>query len=912
MAPATRSRKRVLDSDEEDDAFADAVFTQFLNSSQAAAPPGSLPSPVKNGARVSFCYFAWLGYIVQRSNGFGSYRQLTGSQTKTTLSSAASPTRIQKKAKTEEKSRASDLVALFSQRPLGQISTDTQQLHSHTSSPIARRPRRTPPPRDLELNDAISDDDDDIKISATSSCSLVGQRAQKRQNNGRINQRPLFSPRKPTPSPTKSYRDQPPISKFTLPGPRDKPVFARPESLLSVKKETTDDDLRPWSERFAPQNLDELAVHKRKVADVRRWLSDALDGRIRQRILLLKGAAGTGKTTTVRLLAQNMGFNILEWKNPASGLLGNRQSAAAQFESFIGVGGTFGTLDTDEPEETIHFNAASVDEKSRRIILIEEFPNTYMRSSHILSAFRNALLEFLMANVPSLSMFAKGQVKKPIVPIVIVVSETLLTTTSASADSFTAHRLLGPNILRHPGTATIEFNNIAPSILTKALELVVTKEAHKSFRKRTPGPLVLKRLGEIGDIRNAVASLEFLCLKGDQDGNWGARVLFSKPKKVLREVALTAAEKETLEQVSQRESSLGIFHAVGKVVYNKRLEVNVAADSPEIRLPPQHARLMPPQVNVDTLIDEIGTDTSTFVSALHENYALSCTQNRFGDDLPTSVDHLNACIDALSDSDMLCPSWDVFFGGRKSPALSSQDSGSYILRQDEMAFQVAVRGLLHGLPHPVTRNQPGRGAPDAFKMFYPASIKLWRTREEVECLLDMCAAKLLHVGRLLERQPRSITAGASMFQQLGAARSASLPREPHNIVDSPTPPLSLGSVSRAELVLERLPGTAAVLRGARTQLAQMPLQLADVERIVSFQGIDGAVDDEADSEAGGQSGEEDGLGGMSQWATDRPAEEAGRKKSRGRMGIRRQEKAGDVEVEIPVQKLVLSDDDIED
>lgn len=38
-------------------------------------------------------------------------------------------------------------------------------------------------------------------------------------------------------------------------------------------------DLRPWAEKYAPQDLGELAVHKKKVADVRDWLENVLGGR---------------------------------------------------------------------------------------------------------------------------------------------------------------------------------------------------------------------------------------------------------------------------------------------------------------------------------------------------------------------------------------------------------------------------------------------------------------------------------------------------------------------------------------------------------------------------------------------------------------------------------------------------------
>jgi hypothetical protein len=45
-----------------------------------------------------------------------------------------------------------------------------------------------------------------------------------------------------------------------------------------------DDQL--WVDKFAPQSLQDLAVHKRKVDDVRRWLVDVFDekGRSKHRV----------------------------------------------------------------------------------------------------------------------------------------------------------------------------------------------------------------------------------------------------------------------------------------------------------------------------------------------------------------------------------------------------------------------------------------------------------------------------------------------------------------------------------------------------------------------------------------------------------------------------------------------------
>ncbi len=208
---------------------------------------------------------------------------------------------------------------------------------------------------------------------------------------------------------------------------------------------------------------------------------------------------------------------------------------------------------------------------------------------------------------------------------------------------------------------------------------------------------------------------------------------------------MTKAEQETLELISQRAASLGIFHAVGKVVYNKREDLPYPPQSVEAvaeTFTDYMSHLSRPkksQVSVDTLIDETGTDTHTFISALHENYILSCERTGPADE-HQSLDYVNGCIEYMSESDLLCPSWDIFFGGKGFGGSYGRDFGSHVLRQDEMAFQLAVRGLLFSLPSPVKRRSTGssRGG-DQFKMFFPTSLKLWRSKEELEGLVDMWA-----------------------------------------------------------------------------------------------------------------------------------------------------------------------------
>lgn len=910
----------------------------------------------------------------------------TKSSSSTTKSPSASPT---KKAAAqfpkEEKTKSADLRTLFSkqaQRSQTAASSSSSTTYNYSAADLKKDAL-------LLLDDILSDpiddfDDEEIPLSKASSAatSLVGKNAQKRFKEagggarGGVGGSQLSSQVGGMANGAMFLRGK------NVGASQGQP---QPQKAGGNAVSVDEKDSRPWSERFAPADLDELAVHKRKVGDVKRWLDDVYAGRLRQRLLVLKGAAGTGKTTTVKLLAKELKCDVLEWRNPGNtfGTPGQTyQSAASQFEEFLGRGGKFGQLDVEgeeEEEESEESTPIAVWNADKRMILVEEFPNTFVKSSIALVSFRNAILQYLAANMPP--PIAWGGLKEPATPIVIVISETLLTTASASADSFTAHRLLGPEILKHPGTGVIEFNPIAPTLLAKALELIVQKEAQKSGRRRTPGPLVLQRLGEIGDIRSAISSLEFLCVKGDNDTDWGSKVVFTKPKRGSKDVPpLTRDEQKSLELVSQRESTLGLFHAIGKVVYNKR-GIAPAAGTPEaaVEILPDYmahlARPKPSEVSVDTLIDETGTDTHTFISALHENYPLSCDQTG-PTDTNSSIDYINGCLDSLSESDLLCPSWDIFFGGSNSGGqYLGKDSGSHILRQDEMAFQVAVRGMLFSLPNPVKRQKHpttagggggvgARGRNEAHKMFYPTYLKLWRTKEELEGLTDMRATKMLkgEFDNLPGPPPPSNgggSSGAFMFRK-GPSPSPSKRKAEPPLKDSsqvvqasslppppppPLPLLSLGTAARQELILERLPYMAHISR-------RRQVQNKDLERIVSFRGI-GAVMGE-----GGEEEEEEGVGGGTEedsaqllddessrdaaksWATDRPTEEATPRKKRGRRGGggglmtilsgggRKNNHGGSSNNEDgsgggddwfrglkglePMQSLVISDDDIED
>jgi cell cycle checkpoint protein len=760
-------------------------------------------------------------------------------------------------AQDEPKAKSKPIHSFFNAK------TQLQQSSQRSASPM-----NTPaPPYQTET---IDSDDENASSVALSKGSSVAMAMRKRKTQHALGHDDMGL----LPPPTQKFRK-------TSDGGRT--------PSISVVNE----DKRPWVVQFGPSNLDELAVHKRKVGDVRNWLETAYNGK-RQKVLILKGAAGTAKTTTVELLAKDMGVQVTEWKNPAGSDLTSEgsMSSSLQFEDFVGRAGRSGGLtlaisglDGKARDEQPADEARNGE--GRQLLLIEEFPNTFSRTSPALQSFRSAISQYLAS--PPISNGTPT-------PIVLVISETLLSTSTAAADSFTAHRLLGPELLDNPWLDTIEFNAIAPTILTKALENVVVKEARRSGRRKTPGPLVLKRIAETGDIRSAVSSLEFLCLRGDDGDTWSSRVSFTKTKKSKGESALTKAEEEALKLISNRENSLGIFHSVGKIVYNKRQDPErgtVLAHPPPWL--PQHRRSKVPETDVDRLIDELGTDATTYVAALHENYVLSCCCTSSED----SLDSISGCIDSISDADLL--SLDRFSFGTRA----FQGSATDTLRQDEMSFQAAVRGVLFNLPCPVHRGTPANGKKgDSHHMFYPTSLKIWRRKEEISDMLDLLTAKM---------QNGALDSSAQTQPTSGVSGVAAWKRESTDTQSNAHSTATIAS-AKAEMLMERLPYMARILESSKTPSSRLS-QILTITRVRDSLNI--TTDHENDDDLENPAEQEARFG--EQWATEKPDAEAS-DRLRGTKAKKRKLPAGTkteggglgILVESQVERLVLEDDDIVD
>ena len=628
----------------------------------------------------------------------------------------------------------------------------------------------------------ISDDDNDVHRSRTSSA---------------VDRAPNAS------APTRSERSHIDGQKFKL--------NERHHRDGSRNTKVHENAQRPWVDKYPPLDLSELAVHQKKISNVRDWLQNALFGHNSRKVLVLKGPAGAGKTTTLSLLAQSMNVELLDWKNPVGSdtLAEGQMSMSAQFEDFLGrnhkIRGLRIQADSGPTSISPLQGPETTDSsEKKRAIVIEEFPTSLNSASSVLQSFRLAISQYLAACSASVGPSMQGgENALSIAPLILIITESRPQSNGSTNENFTVNRILGLDIINHPSLTIMEFNPVAITFVRKALDLLIQKEARDSGRRRVPGPAVLRALCEVGDVRSAIGSLEFLCLKGEHE-EWSGRVAAFTKKGANTSSDMTSRERDLLEMVSTRESSLGLFHAIGKVMYNKRVNDNTVDDSEQVS---NRKVGKTPEVSIDKLMDECDTDVETFLAALHENYVLSCNGDTFSD----SVDN---CLTALSDGDVTGHPG----GGRRSGVYASTAGSTDSLKHDEIVFHCVTRGILFALPYPVKRaslpidpNDPRRSSrTSGHKMYYPNAMRLPRQIEEIEELVEQWQRRFSQTPNQPSQSSLEAGSGDTDLQPLLRINLAS---------------------TKAELLLERLP-YAYKIESQRPQID--PSALQDLENITQF------------------------------------------------------------------------------
>ncbi|KAG5519649.1 hypothetical protein PMAC_001804 [Pneumocystis sp. 'macacae'] len=443
-----------------------------------------------------------------------------------------------------------------------------------------------------------------------------------------------------------------------------------------------------WSEKHAPLTVDDLAVSKKKVSEIRYCLHEALKHNSQKKLIILTGPAGSGKTSTINVLSKEIGFEILEWQNPMSLLSENTdlnyQSLFSKFENFLLIAKQYSSLDFDQTTKKF---------SESKIILIEDLPNIYASFYDISKEndFQSLIFRYITSS----------RNKYPLVLIVTEVDfKEFNEINTKGTQGLTIKNLLGKTIVESEKTMQINFNPITKSSLRKRINKIIDIEY--CYSQKPDLELIESVIASsYGDIRSALNTLQFILGTIVEDSDTGlinhtlpSQTNNEKPKLFKDQVLL-------INSIANREATLDLFHAIGKVVYNKRIGDSLE-DRLENTLPqnslPAHLKIYerrPLKTNPDNILNTIPVDYDTYVLALHHNYLGSCND----------IEQVDLILSSLSYSDTI---------------LSSEKLWQYSFQQ-KMSSLIAISSVLMGLPSPVNRSFTS-------KITYPVYQKILQKR----------------------------------------------------------------------------------------------------------------------------------------------------------------------------------------
>ncbi|XP_045302087.1 LOW QUALITY PROTEIN: cell cycle checkpoint protein RAD17 [Leopardus geoffroyi] len=416
----------------------------------------------------------------------------------------------------------------------------------------------------------------------------------------------------------------------------------------------------PWVDKYKPETQHELAVHKKKIEEVETWLkAKVLERQPKQggSVLLITGPPGCGKTTTLKILSKEHGIQVQEWINPILPdfqkddfkEIFNSESSFQVFpyQSQITVFKEFLLRATKYNKLQMLGDDLRTD---KRIILVEDLPNQFYRDSHTLH-------EILRKYVHT------GRC-----PLIFIISDSL------GGDN--NQRLLFPKEIQEEcAISNISFNPVAPTIMMKFLNRIVTMEANKNGRNITvPDKTSLELLcqGCSGDIRSAINSLQFSSSKGENSfwprkkGTSSLKSDAALSKSKRRKKTDRVFENQEVQAIGGKDVSLFLFRALGKILYCKRASLTELG-SPRL---PSHLSEYERDtllVQPEEVVEMSHMPGELFNLYLHQNYL----------DFFVEVDDVMRASEFLSFADILSGDWNM----------------RSLLRQ--YTTSIATRGVMH-------------------------------------------------------------------------------------------------------------------------------------------------------------------------------------------------------------------------
>lgn len=363
------------------------------------------------------------------------------------------------------------------------------------------------------------------------------------------------------------------------------------------KAPTKNLQLQQWSDKHAPKNSADLAVNVKKVSEVKVWLEFNLKSK-RPGILLLLGPPGSGKTATIKVLAQEVNCYVQEWSNPLENIeySGDQRSEVP----YISQSKSFNNF-------MIRANKyLSLGHGKSKIILLEDLPNFIYKN---LDDFHNVLRN-------GTRLF----------PIVII-----------QTDEQKVKDILPQEFIEELLIHVINFNAVTATNMAKALGNIAQLE-----KMPLPDKNALTSLAAStnGDIRAAINAFQIGCATKQYRKKVfeGSTSLQSSKKKPKNSTQNTNTDSN-LAVIGGKNVNLDLFHALGKVLYAKRTDEMESREKKLLSHDQNKARYKL-EVDPEELLENIPMSTHSFAAFLHQSYLDFFTDIK---DLSNAAENLSIC-----------------------------------------------------------------------------------------------------------------------------------------------------------------------------------------------------------------------------------------------------------------------------
>ena len=444
-----------------------------------------------------------------------------------------------------------------------------------------------------------------------------------------------------------------------------------------------------WAERFGPGAPGELAGNRRKVADLEAWLRGQKEGGGGGggRVMVLTGPPGVGKSTAVRVLARALGLDLLDWAPPLPTVWQEHQlqrelglpyaSKLDHFKAFLERAGRLAGLRLSAVGPAAGAGGGRGagpprGEAPGRVLLVDDLPH-----AHNPEARRR-----LVALLEELALTAR-------LPCVLVLTDG----SHGGLDDAKSLHLAILEAVEHAGAAHLAFLAVPPTEVAKALN-------HAA--QRAGFALELADMDAVveaadGDLRSAVTMFEALCKGGHVEAGYKGKAKRKRaPKGEAKGKGKGKKQAPRLKHhaAAARDHTLTLFHALGKFLYNKRVEDTVQESHPRhaFRLRPELERELMDCGDPEEVMAASHVGAAGVAAFVHENH-LDFVH-------PHHVEDAAAFLAYLSDAAVLQAARALEpDAGREADAVTLEDEGAP--RVCELAAaSVAVRGFMFCNAHP--------------------------------------------------------------------------------------------------------------------------------------------------------------------------------------------------------------------